>query len=88
MNSGGSFKVVDAKWMDMVIEKGDSTLPGELPASSAASMRDDHMTLELPYVIILVITRHLRQRIGTVYGNEFESVLSFQSCYHSLIISR
>jgi hypothetical protein len=29
---------VDAKWMDIVIEKGDSTLPGELPASSAASM--------------------------------------------------
>lgn len=47
--------------MDMVIEKGDSTLPGELPASSAASMRGDHMTLELSYVIILVITRHLRQ---------------------------
>ena len=42
--------------MDIVIEKGNSTLPGELPASSAASTRDDHMTSELSYVIILVIT--------------------------------
>lgn len=65
--------------MDMVIEKGDSTLPGELPASSAASMREDHMTLELSYVIILVITRHLRQ--NTWNSNEFESILSFQGCY-------
>lgn len=67
--------------MDMVIEKGDSTLPGELPASSAASMREDHMTLKLSYVIILVITRHLRQNTETVYGNGLDEWNPCYSCY-------